>query len=160
MPSFDVVSEVDLHEVTNAVDQAQREVSTRFDFKGTDSSFRRDDARITLRSESEFQLTQMLDILEGKLAKRGVDIACLARSEPELSGKEARQVVTIRQGLEAELCRKLVKTVKDMRLKVQVAVQGEKLRVSGKKRDDLQSVIAALREVKIDMPLQFVNFRD
>jgi uncharacterized protein YajQ (UPF0234 family) len=160
MPSFDVVSEVDMQEVTNAVDQANREVRTRFDFKGTDSSFTREGAAITLKSESEFQLKQMLDILQTKLSRRGVDIACLAIATPELAGKEARQVVTVRQGLETELGRKIVKMVKESKLKVQGAIQGEKVRVTGKKRDDLQTVIATLREAKFDMPLQYVNFRD
>jgi len=160
MPSFDVVSEVDSHEVTNAVDQANREVHTRFDFKGTDSSFARDGDAITLKSESEFQLKQMLDMLQGKLNKRGVDIACLAVAEPELVGKEARQVVTIRQGLETDLSRRIVKMVKESKLKVQGAIQGDKVRVTGKKRDDLQKIIESLREAKIDMPLQYVNFRD
>jgi len=160
MPSFDVVSEVDMHEVSNAVDQANREVRTRFDFKGTDSSFSRDDAAITLKSESEFQLKQMLDMLQGKLSRRGVDIACLSVADAELAGKEARQVVTIRQGLETELARKIVKMIKESRLKVQGAIQGDKVRVTGKKRDDLQQVIASLRDAKFEMPLQYVNFRD
>ena len=160
MPSFDVVSEVDMQEITNAVDQANREVRTRFDFKGTDSSYSREDAAITMKSESEFQLKQMLDILQGKLNKRGIDIACLAVAEPELAGKEARQVVTIRQGLETELSRKIVKMIKDSKTKVQAAIQGDKVRVTGKKRDDLQQIIASLRAAKFDMPLQYVNFRD
>lgn len=160
MPSFDVVSEVDRHEVTNAVDQANREVSTRFDFKGTRSSFELEEERIMMRSESEFQLEQMLDILQSKLVKRGVDIACLAVAKPEIAGQEARQLVTVRQGLEAELARKMVKMIKETKLKVQAAIQGDKIRVSGKKRDDLQQVIGMLRDAKIDMPLQFVNFRD
>ena len=160
MPSFDVVSEVDMHEVTNAVDQANREVRTRFDFKGTDSSFSREDAAITLKSESDFQLQQMLDMLQGKLNKRGVDIACLNIAKPELVGKEARQVVTIRQGLETDLSRRIVKMIKESKLKVQSAIQGDKVRVTGKKRDDLQKVIASLGEAKFDMPLQYVNFRD
>ncbi len=160
MPSFDVVSEVDSQEVTNAVDQSNREVRTRFDFKGTDSSFTRDGDAITLKSESEFQLKQMLDILQSKLNKRGVDIACLAIAEPVLVGMEARQVVTIRQGLETELSRRIVKMIKDSKLKVQGAVQGDKVRVTGKKRDDLQTIISTLRDAKFDMPLQYVNFRD
>ena len=160
MPSFDVVSEVDMHEVTNAVDQANREVRTRFDFKGTDSSFSREDAAITMKSESEFQLKQMLDMLQGKLNKRGIDIACLSVGEPEQAGKEARQVVTIRQGLDKDLSRKIVKMIKDSKVKVQGAIQGDKVRVTGKKRDDLQHVIASLREAKFDMPLQYINFRD
>lgn len=160
MPTFDVVSEVDMHEVTNAVDQSNREVRTRFDFKGTDSSFSREGEAITLKSESDFQLKQMLDMLQGKLNKRGIDIACLAIAEPELVGKEARQTVTIRQGLETELSRKIVKMLKESKLKVQGAIQGDKVRVTGKKRDDLQEVIATLREAKFDMPLQYINFRD
>jgi len=160
MPTFDVVSEVDMQEVTNAVDQANREVRTRFDFKGTDSNYSRDGAAITLKSESDFQLKQMLDMLQGKLNKRGIDIACLAIAEPELVGKEARQTVTVRQGLETELSRKIVKMLKESKLKVQGAIQGDKVRVTGKKRDDLQEVIATLREAKFDMPLQYINFRD
>ncbi|MDX1433448.1 MAG: YajQ family cyclic di-GMP-binding protein [Gammaproteobacteria bacterium] len=160
MPSFDVVSEVDMQEVTNAVDQANREVSTRFDFKGTDSRFDREGAVIKLSTQSDFQLRQMLDILQSKLSRRGIDIACLSLGEPEVGAKSATQAVTIRQGLDADLSRKLVKTIKDSKLKVQAAVQGDKVRVSGKKRDDLQKVIAALREAKVDMPLQYVNFRD
>lgn len=160
MPSFDVVSEVDMHEVTNAVDQANREVRTRFDFKGTDSSFTREGDAITLKSESEFQLKQMLDVLQSKLNRRGVDIACLSVGEPELVGKEARQVVTIRQGLDTDLSRRIVKMIKESKLKVQGAIQGDKVRVTGKKRDDLQQVIASLREAKLDLPLQYVNFRD
>ena len=160
MPSLDVVSEVDMQEVTNAVDQANREVRTRFDFKGTDSSFTREGDAITLKSESEFQLKQMLEILQSKLSRRGVDIACLAIATPELVGREARQAVTVRQGLETELGRRIVKTVKESKLKVQGAIQGDKVRVTGKKRDDLQKVIATLRDAKFDMPLQYVNFRD
>ena len=160
MPSFDVVSEVDMHEVTNAVDQANREVSTRFDFKGTDAEYEKNDAVITMQAETDFQLKQMLDILQAKFAKRGVDIACLQIDAPEIAGKEARQKVTLRQGLDAALTRKLVKLIKDSKIKVQASIQGEKIRVSGKKRDDLQQVIAMLRETKLDMPLQYDNFRD
>ena len=160
MPTFDVVSEVDMQEVTNAVDQANREVRTRFDFKGTDSNYSREGAAITLKSESDFQLRQMLDMLQGKLNKRGIDIACLGIAEPELVGKEARQTVTIRQGLETDLSRKVVKMLKESKFKVQGAIQGDKVRVTGKKRDDLQQVIASLREADFDMPLQYINFRD
>jgi cyclic-di-GMP-binding protein len=160
MPSFDVVSEVDMHEVTNAVDQASREVGTRFDFKGTDSSFAREGDVITLASGSEFQLKQMLDILQSKLARRGVDIACLKVDEPEVAGKVARQKVTVRQGLQTDLARDIVRRVKDAKLKVQAQIQGDKVRVTGKKRDDLQQVIALLRAEKLDMPLQYNNFRD
>lgn len=160
MPSFDIVSEVDMHEVGNAVDQANREVKTRFDFKGSDSNYEREEAVITLHSGSEFQLQQMRDILESKLIKRGVDIACLKVDEPETTGQRARQAVTLRQGLEPPLARQIVKLVKESKLKVQVAIQGEKIRVTGKKRDDLQQVMAQLRGAELDMPLQFDNFRD
>ena len=160
MPSFDVVSEVDMHEVVNAVDQANREVGTRFDFKGSDAEYRLEGADITMSAEAEFQLKQMLDILQTKLSRRGVDIGCLDVGDPEVTGKRAQQKVTLRQGVDKELARKIVKMIKDAKLKVQAAVQGEKVRVTGKKRDDLQKVIAMLREAKLDLPLQFDNFRD
>lgn len=160
MPSFDVVSEVDMHEVTNAVDQANREVTTRFDFKGTGSRYEQDKSVITLHSQSEFQLKQMLDVLTSKLTKRGVDVGCLDLADPEVAGQEARQKVTLRQGIDKELARKIVKRIKDGKLKVQAAVQGEQVRVSGKKRDDLQTVIAELKQADMGLPLQFTNFRD
>jgi len=160
MPTFDIVSEFDLHEVSNAVDQANREVNTRFDFKGSDSRFELEENRITLRSQSDFQLQQMRDILQNKLIKRGIDIACLQIDEPQTTGREAHQLITLRQGLETALAKKIVKQIKDSKLKVQAAIQGDKIRVSGKKRDDLQSVMALLREADFDMPLQYDNFRD
>ena len=160
MPSFDVVSDFDAHEAANAVDQANREVNTRFDFKGTGSSFGLDDQVISLRSGSEFQLQQMLDILRQKLAKRGIDIACMDAQEPEITGSEARQQVILRRGIDSELARNLVKRVKASKIKVQAAIQGDKLRISGKKRDDLQQTITLLKEKDFDLPLQFVNFRD
>ncbi len=160
MPSFDVVSEFDSHEASNAVDQANREVSNRFDFKGTGSKYELDGQLISLTSPTDFQLKQMLDILRQKLVKRGIDIACLKEEEPEFSGNEARQKVIMRQGIETPLAKDLVKQIKSSKLKVQTSIQGEKLRVSGKKRDDLQSVIALLKEVDIDLPLQYENFRD
>lgn len=160
MPSFDVVSEVDMHEVANAVDQANREVQTRFDFKGTDASYAREDASVTMRAGSEFQLGQMLDILQTRLSRRGVDIACLKLEAPQTTGKTAQQEVLLRQGLDAPLAKQIVKLIKDSRLKVQAAIQGEKVRVSGKKRDDLQQVMGLLREAKLDLPLQFDNLRD
>lgn len=160
MPSFDVVSEVDMHEVTNAVDQANREVNTRFDFKGTNARFERLDNVVTMIAEAEFQLQQMLDILQTKLHKRDVDIACLEMAEPQVAGKEARQEVTLRAGIDTPLARKIVKLVKDSKSKVQAAIQGDKVRVSGKKRDDLQKIISLLREQDFDLPLQFTNFRD
>jgi uncharacterized protein YajQ (UPF0234 family) len=160
MPSFDVVSEIDMHETTNAVDQANREVGNRFDFKGTDSRYVLEDTQITLYSQSDFQLRQMLDILQSKLSKRGIDIACLKIEDPEISGKTARQRIALRQGIDQETARGIIRLIKDSKLKVQAAVQGDKLRITGKKRDDLQAVIALLRANPVDLPLQYVNFRD
>ena len=160
MPSFDVVAEVDSHELTNAVDQMNREISNRFDFKGSDAGFSLDDGVVNLRAENEFQLQQMMDILRQKLAKRGVDIGCLDEQEPEVTGSEARQNVILRRGIDSDLARRLVKTVKGSKIRVQAAIQGDKLRISGKKRDDLQSVIAMLKKLDFGLPLQFINFRD
>ncbi|MBN1379214.1 MAG: YajQ family cyclic di-GMP-binding protein [Gammaproteobacteria bacterium] len=160
MPSFDVVSELDMHEITNAVDQANKEITTRYDFKGTNASFEGIENKITMRAPSDFQLKQMLDILCLKLSKRGIDIACIEESKPEIALHEARQLITLRHGLDAMLCKKIQKLIKDSKLKVQASIQGEKLRVTGKKRDDLQSVIALLKDTNLDLPLQYVNFRD
>ena len=160
MPSFDVVSDFDAHEARNGVDQANREVTTRFDFKGTGSKYELEEAVISLTSQSDFQLKQMMDILHQKLAKRGIDIGCLDEQEPEFSGSEARQQVIMRRGIDIDRARKLVKQIKAAKLKVQAAIQGDKLRVSGKKRDDLQNVIAMLKDGDIGLPLQYENFRD
>jgi len=160
MPSFDVVSEVNHHELTNAVDQANREVSTRFDFKGTGSNFELSDQLITMNTESEFQLQQMFDMLCNKLIKRGVDIVCLDKADPVIQAKTATQEITVREGIESAEARKMVKMIKDRKMKVQAAIQGDQLRVTGKKRDDLQAVIALLKEEKFGLPLQFKNFRD
>jgi len=160
MPSFDVVSDFDAHEAANGVDQANREVNTRFDFKGTGSKFVLDDQLIALTTQSDFQLKQMLDILRQKLAKRGIDIACLDEQEPEITINEARQNVIMRRGIESDLARKLVKTIKSSKIKVQAAIQGDKLRISGKKRDDLQATIRLLKDTDVDLPLQYENFRD
>lgn len=160
MPSFDVVSEVDMQEVRNAVNQATREVDTRFDFKGKNARFELDDAAVTMRAPDRFQLGQMYDILTAKLAGRRVDVKCLEREPPQENVSDARQVVKVRRGIETDLARDLVKRVKQTKIKVQVAVQGQQLRVSGKKRDLLQEVIGVLKAAKIDLPLQFTNFRD
>lgn len=160
MPTFDVVSDFDAHEASNAVDQANREVLNRFDFKGTGSKFELDGQTITLTSQSDFQLKQLLDILRLKLSKRGIDIACMQEEDPEITGNTARQKVILRRGIEALLARELVKKIKSSKLKVQAAIQGDKLRVSGKKRDDLQSVIALLKKEDFGLPLQYENFRD
>ena len=160
MQSFDIVSQVNMHEVTNAVDQANREVSTRFDFKGSGARFELTENEIVLHGQSEFQLKQMLDILYGKLTKRRVPLKALTLSEPEVFGKVARQTAAIVQGIETEIARKIVKMIKEMKMKVQAAIQSDKVRVSGKKRDDLQKVIAMLKEADMHIPLQFINYRD
>ncbi len=160
MPSFDVVSDYDAQEARNAVDQANREVNQRFDFKGTGSTYELENPVITLRSQSDFQLRQMIDILHQKLTKRGIDIACIDEKEPEITGSEARQQLILRSGIDSDLARKLVKLVKGSKIKVQAAIQGEKLRISGKKRDDLQATIRLLKDADIDLPLQYENFRD
>lgn len=160
MPSFDVVSEFDAHEANNAIDQANREVTTRFDFKGTGSKYVLEDNVITMTSQTDFQLKQMLDILHQKLAKRSIDVACLKEEEPELTGSVARQKVIMRQGLETAFSKELVKKIKSSKIKVQSSIQGDKLRISGKKRDDLQAVIALLKAEDTDLPLQYDNFRD
>lgn len=160
MPSFDVVSEVDLQEVRNAVDQANREIGTRFDFKGVKASFELLGSEIRLLAEQEFQLQQMMDILRQKLVKRQVDIGSLDAAAPVTSLNAARQTVTVRQGIDADTARALVKALKTSKLKVQAQIQGEQLRVSGKQRDDLQGAIALMREGDWGLPLQFTNFRD
>ncbi len=160
MPSFDVVSEVDHHELTNGVDQANREVSTRFDFKGTGSNFQLVDQLITMNTESEFQLQQMYDVLCNKLVKRGIDIICLEKGEPVIQARTATQSIKVNEGIDTVSAKKMVKLIKESKIKVQTAIQGEQLRVTGKKRDALQSVIAMLKESKQEVPLQFKNFRD
>lgn len=160
MPSFDIVSEVDTHEVTNAVDQANREVQTRFDFKGVNASFERDGDTINVIAEAEFQLQQMVDVLRAKLVNRKVDPNAMDLQNPELSGMQARQKVVMKQGLDQAAAKKISKIIKDSKLKVQTQVQGEQVRVTGKKRDDLQDVMALLRESDFELPLQYKNFRD
>ena len=160
MSSFDVVSEVDLQEVRNAADQANREVGTRFDFKGSDAKLSLDGETVMLQAESEFQLEQMMDILQKKLARRSVDIGCLEIGKAETANNRARQAVTVRQGIDTDTARKMVKEIKASKIKVQAQIQGEQVRVSGKKRDDLQAVIALLKNVDFGLPLQFINFRD
>ena len=160
MPSFDVVSEVDKHELTNAVDQASRELATRFDFKGTDANFELEGYVVTQVAPSAFQLKQMIDILRGRLSARGIDVRCMDVSEPLENLGGARQKITIRQGIEQAVAKKLIVAVKQAKLKVETQINGDKLRVSGKKRDDLQEVIALLRKTVVELPLQFQNFRD
>ena len=160
MPSFDIVSEVDLHELSNAVDQANREVANRFDFKGSNARIEQNQYELTLITPSEYQVRQMADILDGKLAKRSIDVGSLERGKITESHNEARQIITVHHGIDQEYGKKLVKQIKASGVKVQASIQGDQVRVTGKKRDDLQQVIAMLREGKHELPLQFTNFRD
>ena len=160
MPTFDIVSEVDRHEVTNGVDQARRELGKRYDFKGVAAEFKQDGEQVSMRAPSEFQVNQMFEILTLRLAARKVDLRCLKLETPEVNVAETRQVVTVRSGIETELAKKIVKVIKARKIKVQAAIQGDKVRVTGKKRDDLQQVIALLKEEDLEMPLQFENYRD
>ena len=160
MPSFDVVSEIDHHELKNALDQANREIGTRYDFKGSGAGIEQSGNDLTLEAEAEFQLKQMIPILKEKMSKRGIDVDCLEFGDIVEMNKRARQPVKVREGLDKDLARKMVKLIKDSKLKVQAAIQGEQLRVTGKKRDDLQQVMQILCEAGLGIPLQFNNFRD
>ena len=160
MPSFDVVSEVDLHELTNAVDQAGRIIKNRFDFKGVDASFKRDEHTIVVTAEADFQIAQMEDMLRSALMKCNIDPAAMDLSDPVTSGKTVSQNIVLRNGLDSDQCRSIVKKIKESKFKVQAQIQGDQVRVTGKKRDDLQQVMAALREGDFGAPLQFSNFRD
>ena len=160
MPSFDVVSEVDSHEITNAVDQANRELKSRFDFRGVEAKFERNDNVIRMTAEAEIQLNQMVDILREKFVKRSVDPKVMDLSSDEHVGKLLHRNINIREGIDSDLARKIVKMIKDKKMKVQASIQGEQVRVTGKKRDDLQNVITMLKESELDVPLQYKNFRD
>lgn len=161
MPSFDIVSKLDAHEVSNAVDQANRELDKRFDFRGAHASFELADSVVTLKADAEFRLKQMQEVLFQRLVARGIDIRCADVAEPETNLSAARQKVTLKQGVDQPLGKKIVKLLKDAGLKVQAQIQGDQLRVNGKKRDHLQTAIAFLRRSEdIDMPLQYENFRD
>jgi len=161
MPSFDIVSEVDKQEVRNAVDQVNKEVSTRFDFKGSDARVEQAEYVLTAYADTEFQLDQVQDILAQKLAKRGVDVKCLdVGSVEKVSGNKVKRSVTVKTGVETELAKKIVKCIKDSKLKVQASIQGDSVRVTGAKRDVLQETIALVRKTISDFPLQFQNFRD
>ncbi len=160
MPSFDIVSELDMHEVTNAVDQANREIQNRFDFKGIDARFELGDGHVVLWAEVDFQLQQLLEVLRAKLTSRKIDIRCMEVKDAEKANMRARQQVNLKQGLDQALAKKIIKLIKDAKLKVQTQVQGEQVRVTGKKRDDLQGVMAMLRAADLELPLQFNNFRD
>ena len=162
MPSFDAVSELDSHELTNAVDQANRELAQRFDFKDTGATFELKEKELTvqLKAPAEFQLKQMMDVLTLRLGKRGIDVRCMEKKDPVTNLAEARQDVLLRHGVDADTGKKLQRIVKDSKLKVQAQIQGDKLRVTGKSRDDLQAAIALLKKAELDRPLQFNNFRD
>ncbi len=160
MPSFDVVSEVDWHEVTNAVDQANRELQTRFDFRGVDAKFEKQDEVVRVTAEADIQIEQMIDILGAKMVKRSIDPKVMDIGDQEHVGKLLHKTIRIRQGVESLLAKRIVKLIKEKKLKVQSAIQGDKVRVTGKKRDDLQQLIALLKDEEFDVPLQFNNFRD
>lgn len=160
MPSFDVVSEVDLHTLTNAVDQAGRIIANRFDFKGVDARFERDGFTVSLQAEADFQLEQMLDMLRTALVKCEIDPDAMDCADAVASGKVVRQTVTLKNGLESSQCKDISKRIKETKLKVQAQIQGEQVRVTGKKRDDLQQVMAMLKDGEFGAPLQFTNFRD
>ena len=160
MPTFDIISEFDNHDVKNAIVQANKEVTTRFDFKGSNSIFELTDDKIVMISESTFQLQQMFSVVCTKLSRRGIDVACMDVGDAKGSGKMMRQEIILKQGLDSTVAKKIVKLIKDKKLKVQAAIQGDKVRVTGKKRDDLQEVIQMLRDEKLETPLQYDNFRD
>lgn len=159
MPSFDVVSELDTHEVTNAMDNAAKELERRYDLRGK-ASIEFKDKTVTLIAEADYMLQQLVEIVKLALVKRKVDIQCLEYKEPYASGKEVKQEIILREGIDRELAKKIVSVVKDAKLKVQAAIQGEQVRITGKKRDDLQETMALLRQQELGMPLQFNNFRD
>jgi uncharacterized protein YajQ (UPF0234 family) len=160
MPSFDAVSELNAHEVANAIDQANRELTQRFDFKDTGARFELKDFTVTLHAQVDFQLKQMLEILKLRLSKRGIDLVCLEVKEPQTTLSTASQEVLLKHGIDQETGKKITRLVKDSRLKVQASLQGEKVRITGKQRDDLQGAMALLRGAKLEVPLQFNNFRD
>ena len=160
MPSFDVVSEVDLHELTNAVDQTNREIANRFDLKGTNAKVEQNERVLTIIAESEFHVAQILDVLQGKITNRGIDIECLELGEIENTINASKKLVTARHGIDKGNARKLVKLIKETKLKVQAQIQQDQVRITGKKRDDLQIAMSDLKKAAVDLPVQFTNFRD
>ena len=160
MPSFDIVSEIKLEEVRNAVENANRELSTRFDFRGVEASFELKENIVTMSSDSDFQLRQMLDILRGTCVKRGVDTAAFEEKDVQHKGKIYKQAIAFKEGIEQPVAKKLIKMIKDAKIKVQASIQGDQVRVTGKKRDDLQQVMALAKSSDLEQPLQFTNFRD
>jgi len=160
MPSFDVISEVDAHELANAVDQANRELETRFDFRGSGATFELSDFVVALAAPNEFQVRQMRQILTDKLGRRKIDVGAMKPEEPEVALNNTQQKIVLRNGIDSDHARKIVKSIKDSKLKVQASIQGEQVRVTGKKRDDLQAVMQLLKKADLGQPLQFTNFRD
>ena len=160
MPSLDIQSEIDSHELLNAIDQANRVISNRYDFKGTDSKFLLDNEEITLNSQEEFQINQMMPILKESLVKRSIDVKSLDPQKIEISNFRASQKIFLKSGIDRELAKKITTLVKQSKLKIQAQIQGEQIRISGKKRDDLQSIMTIIKDANFDIPLQFVNFRD
>lgn len=161
MPSFDIVSEVNEVEIRNAIEQTNKEVGQRFDFKGSDARVEQAEKVLTLFADTEFQLEQVIEVLRGKLAKRNVDVRCLDHGKPEkISGNKMKQAITVKTGIETELAKRIVKHIKDSKLKVQASIQGDAVRVTGAKRDLLQETIALVRKSVEDFPLQYQNFRD
>ncbi len=160
MPTFDIISEVNLHELSNAIDQTNREIATRFDFKNADAQVEYTADKLQLKAETEFQIEQIVDILYKKLTKRGVDISSLESEQIEVQNRRASLAMKVKQGIETEIAKKIIKHIKDSKLKVQASIQSDQVRVTGKKRDDLQQVISLLRDINIGLPLQFTNFRD
>lgn len=160
MPSFDIVSEIDHHELTNAVDQVNREIGNRFDFKGSDAKIDFKDQVLTLQAESDFQVKQMVPLLYERMSKRGIDVQSAEKGDIQSTGKRAQLTITVREGVDKELAKKIVKFIKEAKLKVQASVAGDQVRVTGKKRDDLQQVIQAVKSEDFGLPLQFKNFRD
>ncbi len=160
MPTFDIVSEVDLHDLTNAIDQAGRIVANRFDFKGVGASFEREERTVQVTADAEFQVDQMQDMLRSALVKCDIDPKAMEVGEATPSGKQVKQSIQLRHGIDSELAKKIVKAIKDTKMKVQAQIQGDQVRVTGKKRDDLQTVIQMFKDSDIDLPLQYENFRD
>ncbi|MGE3919691.1 MAG: YajQ family cyclic di-GMP-binding protein [Gammaproteobacteria bacterium] len=160
MPSFDIVTEIDNHELVNAIDQANREVGTRFDFKDSGALYELKDDKILIKAQNEFQVKQMQEILNLKLSKRGLDIRSLELGKIETALHEARLTITVKKGIKQDFAKKITKLIKESNLKVQASIQGEQIRVTGKKRDDLQDAIALLKDGKLEQPLQYTNFRD
>jgi hypothetical protein len=160
MPSFDVVSELDHHELTNAVDQANREIGNRYDFKGANARIELGEKELVMHAESRFQVQQMFPVLLSKLTRRGLDVDCLKTGDIVEQATTARQPVSIQEGIDKETAKKIVKLVKDSKLKLQASIQGEQVRVTGKKRDDLQQAMQLIKGGGLEIPLQFNNFRD